>query len=109
MIGVQKFAELFLATNCEVWILWNENLFYSIAKNLGICNPIIGSLPQLRIDRPKDKLFIGPFEMKNGTVAYKNDLEKQMSNFCQSQLSRKLETSRSLRVGKFIFVSCKIK
>ena len=45
---------------------------------------------KIKIDRPKDKLFIGPFEMKNGTVAYKNDLEKQMSDFCQDQLSRKI-------------------
>ena len=45
---------------------------------------------KIKTDRPKDKLFIGPFEMNNGTVAYKNDLEKQMSDFCQDQLSRKI-------------------
>ena len=45
---------------------------------------------KIKIDRPKDKLFIGPFEMNNGTVAYKNDLEKQMSDFCQGQLSKKI-------------------
>ncbi len=36
--------------------LANDKLFYTISKKLGIGNPIIGSLPQIRIDRPKDKV-----------------------------------------------------
>ena len=52
---------------------------------------------KIKIDRPKDKLFIGPFEMNNGMVAYKNDLEKKMSDFCQEQLSRKLGKEKIFR------------
>ena len=36
--------------------LSNNNLFIESAKKIGLKNPIIGSLPQIRIDRPKDKI-----------------------------------------------------
>ena len=35
--------------------LANEKIFIDISKKLGLANPIIGSLPQIRIDRPNDK------------------------------------------------------
>lgn len=42
---------------------------------------------KIKVERPKDEVFIGPFETVDGTVKYRKEIEDEMLNFCEQNIS----------------------